>query len=129
MKFSDRVDYHTIMQQFYGVLYRKNVSVDFMFPESTDLSGYKVIVVPPLYVASDAMLNKLVEFVRNGGHLVVSFKSGFTNEYDRCAGRWPPDPCGRRRVFTTRNFPACGNRWRSREIHSMPEAKIKFGMG
>ena len=50
MKFSDRVGYSTILQQFYGVFYRKNVGVDFVFPESSDLSGYKVIVVPPLYV-------------------------------------------------------------------------------
>ena len=92
MKFSDRVGYHTIMQQFYGTLYRKNVGVDFVFPESTTLSDYKVIVVPPLYVASDATLNKLVEFVRNGGHLVVSFKSGFTNENDTVRWTMAPGP-------------------------------------
>jgi beta-galactosidase len=92
MKFSDRVGYHTIMQQFYGVLYRKNVGVDFVFPESTNFSDYKVIVVPPLYVASDATLNKLVEFVRNGGHLVVSFKSGFTNENDTVRWTMAPGP-------------------------------------
>jgi len=39
-----------------------------------------------LYVASDAVLNKLIEYVRNGGHLVMAFKSGFTNEFD--AVRW-----------------------------------------
>jgi beta-galactosidase len=92
MKFSDRVGYHTMMQQFYGVLYRANVGVDFVFPESTNLSDYKVIVVPPLYVASDATLGKLVEFVHNGGHLVVSFKSGFTNEYDTVRWTMAPGP-------------------------------------
>ena len=74
------------------MLYRKNVGVDFVFPDSTNLSDYKVIVVPPLYVASDATLNKLVEFVRNGGHLVVSFKSGFTNEYDTVRWTMAPGP-------------------------------------
>jgi beta-galactosidase len=92
MKFSDRVGYHTIMQQFYGVLYQKNVGVDFVFPESANLSDYRVIVVPPLYVASDGTLNKLVEFVRNGGHLVVSFKSGFTNEFDTVRWTMAPGP-------------------------------------
>ena len=92
MKFSDRVGYPTILQQFYGVFYRKNVGVDFVFPESPDFSGYKVIVVPPLYVASDATLNKLSEFVRNGGHLVVSFKSGFTNEYNTVRWTMAPGP-------------------------------------
>jgi beta-galactosidase len=86
------VGYHTIMQQFYGVLYQKNVGVDFVFPESANLSDYRVIVVPPLYVASDGTLNKLVEFVRNGGHLVVSFKSGFTNEFDTVRWTMAPGP-------------------------------------
>lgn len=92
MKFSDRVGYQTILQQFYGALYRRNVGVDFVFPESTSLSDYQVILVPPLYVASDATLNKLAEFVRNGGHLVVSFKSGFTNEYDTVRWTMAPGP-------------------------------------
>ena len=57
---------------------------------STNFADYKVLVVPPLYVASDALLNKLVEYVRNGGHLVMGFKSGFTNEYDTV--RWTTMP-------------------------------------
>ena len=61
-----------------------------MFPESANLADYKVIVVPPLYVASDALLTKLINYVRNGGHLVMSFKSGFTNEYDTV--RWSRMP-------------------------------------
>jgi hypothetical protein len=30
-----------------------------VFPESTDFGKYRVIVVPPLYVASDELLNRL----------------------------------------------------------------------
>ena len=71
-------------------LYQSNVGVDFVFPESTNFADYKVIVVPPLYVASDALLNKLVDYVRNGGHVVMAFKSGFTNEYDTV--RWTTMP-------------------------------------
>ena len=92
MKFSDRVGYHSIMQQLYRGLYRSNVGVDFLFPESKNFADYKIIVVPPLYVASDATLNKLAEFVRNGGHLVVTFKSGFTNEYDTVRSTMAPGP-------------------------------------
>jgi beta-galactosidase len=90
MKFNDHDNYRTILKQMYHVLYRNNVSVDFVFPESTNFSDYKVIVVPPLYVASDATLNKLVEYVRGGGHLLMSFKSGFTNEFDTV--RWTTMP-------------------------------------
>ncbi|HYK88565.1 MAG TPA: beta-galactosidase trimerization domain-containing protein, partial [Acidobacteriota bacterium] len=90
MKFSNRTNYRTILQQMYRVLYRNNVGVDFVFPESTNLSDYKVILVPPLYVASDAVLKNLADYVRGGGHLLMSFKSGFTNEYNTV--RWTVMP-------------------------------------
>jgi beta-galactosidase len=90
MKFSDKENYRTLLRQMYHVLYKSNVGVDFAFPESSNFADYKVIVVPPLYVASDALLNKLVDYVRNGGHLVMALKSGFTNEYDTV--RWTTMP-------------------------------------
>jgi beta-galactosidase len=86
MKFNDHDNYRTILKQMYDVLYKSNVGIDFVFPDSTNLSDYKVIVVPPLYVAGDALLNKLVDYVRSGGHVVMAFKSGFTNEFDTV--RW-----------------------------------------
>lgn len=90
MKFSDRVNYDWLLRQIYGTLYRENIGVDFLFPESTDLRKYKVILVPSLYVASDELLNRLVEYVRQGGNLLMTLKSGFTNEYD--AVRWTMAP-------------------------------------
>jgi len=90
MKFSDSANYRSLLRQMYHVLYKSNVGVDFVFPESTNFADYRVIVVPPLYVASDALLRKLVDYVRNGGNLVMAFKSGFTNEYDTV--RWTTMP-------------------------------------
>jgi beta-galactosidase len=90
MKFSDHANYRTVLHQMYHALYNSNVGVDFIFPESTNFSDYKVIIVPPLYVASDDVLNKLVDYVRGGGHVVMAFKSGFTNEYDTV--RWTMMP-------------------------------------
>lgn len=92
MKFSDRVNYTTVLRQMYNVLYRANIGVDFVFPESANLSDYKVIVVPPLYVASDTLLARLSEFVKNGGRLVVAFKSGFCNEYSTVRWETMPGP-------------------------------------
>ena len=86
MPFSDHSDYNTVLRQMYDALYRQNVGVDFVFPETTDFSRYHLIVVPPLYVASDELLNRLANFVESGGHVVMAFKSGFTNEFDTV--RW-----------------------------------------
>ena len=90
MKFSEGENYRTILRQMYHTLYQSNVGVDFVFPESTNFADYKLIVVPPLYVSGDKLLNKLVDYVRNGGHLLMAFKSGFTNEYDTV--RWTTMP-------------------------------------
>lgn len=80
MPFDDRVNYLTVLHQMHRTLYNLNVGVDFVFPDTDDFSRYKVLLVPPLYVASDALLQRLSDYVRNGGHLLMSFKSGFTDE-------------------------------------------------
>jgi beta-galactosidase len=92
MKFSDTADYMTVLRQMWKTLYHANVGVDFVFPESTNLSDYKVIVVPPLYIASDAILNRLSDYVKNGGRLVVAFKSAFCNEYSTVRWQMMPGP-------------------------------------
>jgi beta-galactosidase len=66
--------------------------VDFIFPETADLSEYKVVVVPPLYVASDALLTRLVDYVRAGGHLVLTPKSGFCDEHSTVRPSMAPGP-------------------------------------
>jgi len=92
MKFSDQANYQTVMRQMYRVLYRANIGVDFVFPDGAAFGDYKVIVVPPLYIASDALLKKLSDYVRNGGNMVVSFKSGFCNEYSTVRWEMAPGP-------------------------------------
>ncbi|HYR43616.1 MAG TPA: beta-galactosidase, partial [Terriglobia bacterium] len=104
MKFSDKVNYRTVMGQMYDTLYRQNVGVDFIFPESTNLSKYKVILVPPLYVAGDEGLKRLTEYVRAGGHLVMAFKSGFTNEYDTVRWNMAPGPLRKAAGFRYQEF-------------------------
>ncbi len=92
MPFDDKVNYMTVLRQMHKTLYGLNVGVDFVTPELADLSRYKVLLVPPLYVASDRTLAKLTEYARGGGQLVLAFKSGFTNEYDTVRAAMAPGP-------------------------------------
>jgi beta-galactosidase len=92
MSFSDHADYASVLKQMYGALYRANVGIDFVFPETADFSKYRLVAVPPLYVANDDLLNRLAEYVRNGGHVVMAFKSGFTNEFDTVRWTMAPGP-------------------------------------
>lgn len=72
--------YNDILRPLYDALYRMNVGVDFVDPSSTNLEDYKLIVVPALYAAPDSLLERLNLFVKNGGHVVYTFKSGFSDE-------------------------------------------------
>jgi beta-galactosidase len=77
---TSRITYNDVLRPFYDALYRANVEVDFADPSTQDLSRYKLLVVPALYSASDAEIDTLKAYVRNGGHLVLTFKSGFSDE-------------------------------------------------
>lgn len=78
-------DYNDVLRWVYDALYRMNVGVDFLFPASENFDDYDVIFVPALYSAPDSLLEKLDAFVEKGGHLVATFKSGFTNEHVKVA--------------------------------------------
>jgi beta-galactosidase len=93
MPFSDRVNYMSVLSQMYGALYDLNVEPDFLQAGgAADLSAYPVLLVPPLYSASDAVLNQLATYVQNGGHIIMAFKSGFTNEHSTVRAVMAPGP-------------------------------------
>ncbi len=93
MPFSDTKDYKSVLLQFHKQLYLANVGVDIVFPQSDiDFLQYKMIIAPLLYIASDALLEKLARYVQNGGHLITTFKSGFCNEYSTVRWQRMPGP-------------------------------------
>ena len=75
-----REGYNDILRPMYDALYRMNVGVDFVDPSSTNIESYKLLVVPALYAAPDSLLQRLNRFVKNGGHVVYTFKSGFSDQ-------------------------------------------------
>jgi beta-galactosidase len=82
--------YSSLVRQFHRALYSLNVGVDFVFPDTVDLSQYKVLIVPALYISDDALLQRISDYVKHGGHVVMTFKSGFANE--NSAVRWERAP-------------------------------------
>ena len=92
MPFSDHADYTTVLLQMYGALYELNVEPDFVAAGDPSLSRYQVLLVPPLYSASDGVLQQLSDYVKNGGQVVMAFKSGFTNEYSTVREVVAPGP-------------------------------------
>jgi beta-galactosidase len=72
---------------FYKPLFEANVPVDFAHPEG-DLSRYRIVIAPNLYLVSDGAAGNVKDFVAGGGTLVMSFFSGIVdeNEHIRLGG-------------------------------------------
>ena len=92
MPFSDKIGYTSVLTQIYNALYELNIEPDFVEAGNGDLSRYRVLLVPPLYCASDRTLQQLSDYVRSGGHVVMAFKSGFTNEHSAVRDVMAPGP-------------------------------------
>jgi len=96
--------YDSLVQQIHRALYDLNVGSDFVFPTTTDFSAYKLLIVPALYISDDALLQRISDYVKNGGHVVMTFKSGFANE--NSAVRWvrAPGPLREAAGFSYQEF-------------------------
>ncbi|MEU4327499.1 beta-galactosidase [Nonomuraea dietziae] len=76
------LDYLDALRQAHRVLYHHGHTADFAAP-SADLSRYRAVLVPSLYLLSDADAANLARYVEAGGTLVVSFFSGVADEHAR----------------------------------------------
>lgn len=85
-----KADYGSLVRQMHRALYDMKVGADFVFPEVQDFSQYKLLIVPALYVADETLLKRIAEYIRKGGRVVMTFKSGFANE--NAAVRWTMAP-------------------------------------
>ncbi len=74
--------YNRGVENFYTPLLRANLAVDFAFAVS-DLSRYKVVFAPALYLVAPGVAEKLEAFVAAGGQLVLTYFSGIVDEHDR----------------------------------------------
>ncbi len=72
--------YNTVARWLGDALYRMNIEYDMISSDKRDFSGYECIVVPALYSASEELLKALSDYVKAGGHLITTFRSGFSDE-------------------------------------------------
>jgi beta-galactosidase len=75
------------LMTYYTPLFKRNITVDFAHPES-DLSRYKLVIAPNLYLVNTQSAANINRYVENGGTLVMSFFSGIVdeNEHIRLGG-------------------------------------------
>lgn len=87
----DRRSYQRIFNAFYRGFFDAHAQAAIVYPPQ-DFSAYRVLVAPAIYAADDALLRRLVEYARNGGHLVLSFRSGYGDEFARARWERAPGP-------------------------------------
>ena len=75
--------------KYYRALYDLHISVDIVEP-TADLSKYKIVIAPLLYMVSDDSIANIEKFVGHGGTLITTFFSGIVDENDIVrAGGYP----------------------------------------
>lgn len=76
----ETLNYNDVFRWMYDALYDCNVEVDILNPDSINFSDYQLIVVPYLYSAPDSLLQSLDSYVKSGGNLLASFRTGVADE-------------------------------------------------
>jgi beta-galactosidase len=88
---STRLSMVSILRSWYQPLWERGFSIDFAHPES-DLSRYKLVLIPQLYAVSDKGARQVIEAVRSGTSIAVGFFSGAVDERDRVRTGGYPAP-------------------------------------
>jgi beta-galactosidase len=76
---SSELDYLAAVQAAHRQLWAAGVGVDLPGPRA-DLSSYRLVVVPSLYLVSAEAAASIARYVEGGGHVLVTYFSGIVNE-------------------------------------------------
>ncbi|WP_305037451.1 beta-galactosidase [Gracilibacillus salinarum] len=77
------VHYERTVTEHYQAFWEQGIAVDVIDSEK-DLSKYKVVVAPMLYMVREGVGENIEKFVQNGGTFVTTYWSGIVNETDLC---------------------------------------------
>lgn len=77
------MNYKETVQDHYRAFFKMGIATDFV-DMSCDLTGYKVLVAPMMYMLRNGFEQKIREFVEAGGTLITTYWSGIVNETDLC---------------------------------------------
>lgn len=76
--------YNDVLMGLYRLLYENNIECDFVFPQNmAEMERYSLVIVPALYAASEKTLKAIEAYAANGGHILVTYKSGFADENNK----------------------------------------------
>lgn len=80
-KHAEGFHYDNLLLDFYRPFYEMGIPVDFVAP-AEDLSAYSLVLAPALIMLSGAEKENLEGYVRSGGNLLITFRSGIKDVYN-----------------------------------------------
>ena len=93
----DDFHYPAFFISYYRALHSRNIGVDIV-PPGADLSRYRLVIAPALYILPDEAADSLRSFVQSGGLLIATARSGVKDESNAIVNRYLPgllaDVCG-----------------------------------
>ncbi|WP_339131921.1 beta-galactosidase [Streptomyces sp. f51] len=81
-RLSAEIDCAGLVRAWHRALWEAHLTTAFAHPEH-DLSAYRMVVVPQLYLLTDTAIENLLAHARAGGTLVCGFLTGVADEDDR----------------------------------------------
>ncbi|WP_329112517.1 beta-galactosidase [Streptomyces sp. NBC_01353] len=79
---SSLLQYPEIVRSWHRALWEGHLTAAFAHP-AADLTPYRLVVVPHLYLLDDTSIDNLLAYVREGGTLVCGFLTGVADADDR----------------------------------------------
>ncbi|QDP41924.1 beta-galactosidase [Radiobacillus deserti] len=76
-------EYIKTCQQHYQAFWKKGVPVDIISMDQ-DVSDYKLVIAPMLYMVRPGVAERIEQFVEDGGTFVATYWSGIVDENDLC---------------------------------------------
>lgn len=99
----DPASYHRIFTRFYAASVDARLQARVVHTAS-DWSALAVLVVPALYIASDEVLGRLLEHASAGNHVVLSFRSGYADQWSRVRASRAPGPLRKAAGFSYQEY-------------------------
>jgi beta-galactosidase GanA len=123
-KHTEKYDQLAILKGYYHAMRKLAQSIDMVNPD-VSLQAFKLVVAPDLYLIPKERAEHLLEYVKNGEHLVLGPRSGLKDEFSALIPLREPGIWRRRWVGAWNNIV----RWRKKCLRAERGARERFLSG
>ncbi len=116
------MDYFDNLKSIHRAFTKLGIMTD-VLDEAADLSGYKLIIAPSLFLLDPELVSRLEEYVRNGATLILTPRTGVKNRNNVCWIQPLPGPLSEAAGVTVAEYDPIGKdthtlRWKDGKTYS-----------